>query len=34
MRNKDFGNWLKIYAIGFIFGMTLIIVCLMCGQMY
>lgn len=34
MRNKDFGNWLKRYAVGFIFGVTLIVVCLMCTQMY
>lgn len=32
MRDKSFGSWLKRYAIGFIFGMALIIVCLMCGQ--
>ena len=32
MRNKSFSSWLKRYAIGFIFGMALIIVCLMCGQ--
>lgn len=34
MRNKDFGGWLKTYAISFIFGTALIITCLMCGQMY
>lgn len=32
MRNKDFGSWLKRYAIGFICGTALIITCSMCGQ--
>lgn len=33
MRDKSFGSWLKRYAVGFIFGVTLIVACLMCGQM-
>ena len=34
MRNKDFGGWLKSYAVCFIYGAALIIICLMCAQMY
>lgn len=34
MQNKSFDSWLKRYAIGFILGTALIIVCLVCEQMY
>ena len=32
MWDKSFGNWLKTYAISFVFGAVLIIACFMCGQ--
>lgn len=34
MQDKSFGNWLKTYVISFVFGVILIVACLMCGQIY